>query len=144
MARDSESVSFSDVKAPGTYRIVVVGDSFTYGNGIRNDERYTEILQKGLPDSFEVLNFGTAGANTPQHLDTIANVVLPLKPDFVILQWYVNDVEGHDSTGRPTLPFAAAIQRSARLADRRVGVLHRRQHAVGRVAGRSRNDADLC
>ena len=103
--------SFSDVKAPGTYRIVAVGDSFTYGNGIRNDERYTEILQKGLPDSFEVLNFGTAGANTPQHLDTIANVVLPLKPDFVILQWYVNDVEGHDSTGRPTyhslLPFSA-------------------------------------
>ena len=101
--------SFSEVKAPGAYRIVAVGDSFTYGNGIRNDERYTEILQKGLPNNFEVLNFGTAGANTPQHLHAIANVVLPLKPDFVILQWYVNDVEGHDSTGRPTyhslLPF---------------------------------------
>ena len=102
--------SFSDVKAPGTYRVVAVGDSFTYGNGIRNDERYTEILQKGLPNNVEVLNFGTAGANTPQHLHTVANVVLPLKPDFVILQWYVNDVEGHHSTGRPTyhslLPFS--------------------------------------
>ena len=102
--------SFSEVKAPGTYRIIAVGDSFTYGNGIRNDERYTEILQKGLPNNFEVLNFGTAGANTPQHLQTVANVVLPLKPDFVILQWYVNDVEGHDATGRPTyhslLPFS--------------------------------------
>jgi len=101
--------SFSEVKAPGTYRIIAVGDSFTYGNGIRNDERYTEMLQKRLPDNFEVLNFGTAGANTPQHLQTISNVVLPLKPDFVILQWYINDVEGHDATGRPTyhslLPF---------------------------------------
>jgi lysophospholipase L1-like esterase len=101
--------SFPEVKAPGTYRIAAVGDSFTYGNGIRNDERYTEILQAKLPNTFEVLNFGTAGANTPQHLHAVANVVLPLKPDFVILQWYINDVEGHHSAGRPTyhslLPF---------------------------------------
>ena len=136
--------SFSDVKAPGTYRIVAVGDSFTYGNGIRNDERYTEILQKGLPDSFEVLNFGTAGANTPQHLDTIANVVLPLQTrlrDSAVVRQRRGGPRFHRT---PHLPFAAAIQRPARLADRRVGVLHRRQHAMGPVAGRSRDDADLC
>jgi lysophospholipase L1-like esterase len=101
--------SFGEIKAAGAFRIAAVGDSFTYGNGIPQDERYTEILQKQLPNNFEVLNFGIAGGNTPQHLHTIANIVLPLKPDFVILQWYVNDVEGNDSTGRPTyhslLPF---------------------------------------
>jgi lysophospholipase L1-like esterase len=101
--------SFAEIKPAGTFRIAAVGDSFTYGNGIRQDERYTEVLQRQLPNQFEVLNFGMAGANTPQHLHTVANIVLPLKPDFVILQWYVNDVEGNDSTGRPTyhslLPF---------------------------------------
>jgi lysophospholipase L1-like esterase len=102
--------SFAQAKAAGTYRIAAVGDSFTYGNGIRDDERYTEIMQKQLPDRFEVLNFGSPGDNTPQHLRTIVNVVLPLKPDFVIVQWYVNDVEGNSSAGRPSylhlLPFA--------------------------------------
>ena len=135
--------SFSNVKAPGTYRIAAVGDSFTYGNGIRNDERYTEILQKALPSRFEVLNFGTAGANTPQHLHTVANIVLPLGPDFVILQWYCQ------RRGRPPfhwtshLPFAAAVQRPAWVVDRLVRVLHRCQHAMGPGAGRTGNDADL-
>ncbi len=103
--------SFDEVKAPGAFRIAAIGDSFTYGNGIGQDQRYTEILQQQLPGHFEVLNFGTAGANTPQHLHTLVNYVLPLRPDFVILQWYVNDVEGNDSAGRPTyhslLPFQA-------------------------------------
>ena len=92
---------FSETKAPGTYRIAVIGDSFTYGNGIRQQDRYSDLLQTQLPPTFEVLNFGVAGANTPEHLVSAERIVPRFRPDFVLLQWYVNDVEDDDSTGRP-------------------------------------------
>jgi hypothetical protein len=93
--------TFSADKPPGVYRIAVVGDSFTYGNGLKPQQRYTNLLDEWLPDQFEVLNFGIPGNNTPQHLDTLRTSVLPMNPDFVLLQWFVNDVEGHDLSGRP-------------------------------------------
>ncbi len=103
--------SFRIPKAPGTYRIAIIGDSFTYGNGLEQAERYSDRLQQLLPAGYEVLNFGIAGNNTPQHLDTLRAAVLPADPDFVLLQWFVNDVEGSDLSRRPStsplLPIAA-------------------------------------
>ena len=92
---------FTIEKPPGIYRIAAIGDSFTYGNGIGQHERYTDVLQARLPKHFEVLNFGYAGANTPQHLQRVKQLIPEIRPDFILLQWYVNDVEGSDSTGRP-------------------------------------------
>jgi hypothetical protein len=100
---------FTDAKPPGTYRIAVVGDSFTYGNGIRQEDRYSDLMQAQLPTHFEVLNFGQPGANTPEHRHRVEMLLPQIHPDFVLLQWYVNDTEDDDSTGRPTfhplLPF---------------------------------------
>ncbi|MBY0494604.1 MAG: hypothetical protein K2Y23_10345 [Cyanobacteria bacterium] len=93
---------FAAEKPAGVYRIVAVGDSFTFGNGIRADERYSAILQARLPQHFEVLNFGAAGANTPGHRSLVERLLAEIHPDFVLLQWYVNDVEDDDSSGRPT------------------------------------------
>jgi hypothetical protein len=90
-------------KPAGTYRIAVIGDSFTFGNGLAVNERYSDRLAAWLPEGYEVLNFGTGGANTPQHLDTLTKYVLPATPDYVLLQWYVNDIEGTDVAGRPHL-----------------------------------------
>ncbi len=102
---------YSQAKPAGTYRIAVVGDSFTYGNGIRQEDRFSDLLQAELPSHVEVLNFGQPGANTPEHLALVQRLLPDIHPDFVLLQWYINDVEGDDSTGRPTfrplLPFRA-------------------------------------
>ena len=105
---------FAAAPAPGIYRIAVVGDSFTFGNGIRADQRFSNLMQASLGSGFEVLNLGVAGHNTPQHLDLVQHDVLALHPKFVLLQWYVNDVEG-DVVQRPTytplLPFAGLHER---------------------------------
>jgi hypothetical protein len=93
---------FNPVKPAGVYRIAVVGDSFTYGNGIRQADRYSDVLQSHLPSHFEVLNFGVAGANTPEHLHLVQYLLKELNPDFILLQWYVNDVEDDDSSSRPS------------------------------------------
>lgn len=98
--------SYATPKPPGKYRIAVIGDSFTFGNGLDPRERYTNVLDTWLPDQYEVLNFGIPGNNTPHHLDTLRARVLPAQPDFVLLQWFVNDIEGNDLSGRPrTLPL---------------------------------------
>jgi len=91
------------LKPPGTYRIVVIGDSFTYGQGLPEQDRLTEILEVRLNSSgggFEVLNFGRSGAETVDEL-ALLEKVLEIAPDYVQLQWYRNDVEGHDKSGRP-------------------------------------------
>lgn len=95
--------SFSITKPARTYRIAVLGDSFTFGNGLAANDRYTDRLQASLPAGYEVLNFGAPGANTPQHLDTLRSRVLPADPDFVLLQWFVNDIEGNSVEGRPVI-----------------------------------------
>lgn len=92
---------FDPVKPQGVYRVAVVGDSFTYGNGIREEDRYSDVLQTRLPSHFEVLNFGVAGANTPEHRQLVERLLNDVQPDFILLQWYVNDVEDDDSSGRP-------------------------------------------
>jgi hypothetical protein len=85
-------------KAPNTYRIAVIGDSFTFGQGIFDHQRFSNILQQKLSSSasdtvFEVLNFGRPGAESDEHLKILEEYVLELSPDFVLLQWYTNDVE---------------------------------------------------
>lgn len=92
---------FEMVKRPGTYRVAVVGDSFTFGNGIRTSDRFSDRIQAQLPDHIEVLNFGRAGANTPEHRQLVETLLTQIDPDFVLLQWYVNDSEGDDSSARP-------------------------------------------
>lgn len=99
---------FSVAKPAGTYRIAIVGDSFTFGNGIDANDRLSALLQSGLGEGFEVLNFGMPGNNTLENAHTISNPVRRVQPDFVLVQWFINDAE----TGgrgrpdyRPLLPY---------------------------------------
>ncbi len=102
---------FADAKPPGTYRIAVIGDSFTFGNGIRQEDRYSDLLHMRLPAHFEVLNFGTPGANTPEHRNLVSGLLPKIQPDFVLLQWYVNDMEDDEVTGRPSFEPLVPIRR---------------------------------
>lgn len=77
-------------KSPDRYRIAVVGDSFTWGQGLEPGERFSDLLGSFLGSKYEVFNFGLPG--TPDHLDQLAQV-LPTSPDFVLLQLYINDFE---------------------------------------------------
>jgi len=93
-------------KPPGVYRIAVIGDSFTFGQGVAERERYTNLLEtelnrEGGPHKFEVLNFGRAGAQTIDEINILKGVVLDHQPDFILLQWFVNDPEGKDTSTRP-------------------------------------------
>ncbi len=107
--RDRE---FPVQKPSGVFRIAVVGDSNTFGQGIEEGDRFTNRLQVALNrggQRFEVLNFGRPGAETMDEVQMLKDTVVNLQPDYVLLQWFINDVEGRDKTGKfdplPLLPW---------------------------------------
>jgi lysophospholipase L1-like esterase len=90
------SLGFREREVPprsaARYRIVVVGDSFTWGQGIERGERFSNLLERFLGPRYEVFNFGIPGDNMPEHLIRLTQA-LAVSPDFVLLQLYINDFE---------------------------------------------------
>ena len=82
------------------YRIAVIGDSFTWGQGLERSERFTDVMQATLGSGYEVFNFAVPGDNMPEHLIRLDNA-LTVSPDFILLELYINDFETADMV-RPT------------------------------------------
>lgn len=83
-------------KAAGVYRLAIAGDSFTFGQGIPEDARISNLLGQRLHvpgRSVEVLNFGRPGNSIVDEVKALERDILPTHPDFVLLQWYINDHE---------------------------------------------------
>ena len=83
-------------RRPGVKRVVVVGDSFTEGQGVREDEVYPSVLASRLeavaPGRYEVLNFGQRATDFPE-LYGLFERALRLSPDLVIYGLCLNDAE---------------------------------------------------
>ena len=73
-------------------KIIILGDSFTAGYGIKNvEDRFSNILGKKLGDDYVVMNVARNGAETPAQIEMIK--AFPYKPDILILQYYINDIQ---------------------------------------------------
>ena len=94
-------------KSPDRYRITVVGDSFTWGQGIEAGERYSNLIGESLGPGYEVFNFGQPGNNMPEHLDVLQQA-LTVSPDFILLQLYINDFETADMQRPQPYPLLPA------------------------------------
>ncbi len=92
--RDRE---YPHAKPEGVFRILVLGDSFTWGYGISDDEIFTELLESDLNRAghrVEVLNAGVSGWGTDQELLFLEKEGFNYEPDLVILAFYLyNDPE---------------------------------------------------
>ncbi len=103
-------------KPQGTYRIVVIGDSFTFGQGIPEQDRFSNLIQKNLKSvnrEFEVLNFGWVGVDTVRETGFLTKVLKSYEPDYILLQWFVNDVM--DDEHLQTIPSRWALSPSRTL-----------------------------
>lgn len=69
---------------PGTLRIAAIGDSFTFGDEVGDDDTFPAQLQRSLP-STEVLNFGVSGYGQDQMLLRMRRDALPFAPDIVLI-----------------------------------------------------------
>lgn len=92
--RDHE---FSLDKPPGIFRIIVLGDSLTFGWWEQIDETYPKVLERLLnenplrPLKFEVYNLGIGGYNSTQELALLRTRALRFRPDLVIVGFCLND-----------------------------------------------------
>jgi len=78
-------------RTPGKHRIVVLGDSFTFGAEVADDATYAHYLETNIPNS-EVLNFGVQGYGHDQILLYLKEESIKYHPDIVILGFTYIDI----------------------------------------------------
>jgi hypothetical protein len=119
------SFGFRDVdwkteKDAGTFRIAAIGDSFTFGQGVKFEETFPKRLEAALntaeaknafldgcklsvrcirsvPEKFEILNFGQSGYSTADELGLVKEKVLAFKPDLLLIGFVLNDPDPGDT-----------------------------------------------
>lgn len=84
-------------------RVLCLGDSFTYGVGVDNNQTYPSLLEHYLKEKYphskiEVINFGAPFFDIVDELDQWIEKGKSLRPDLVIVQFYINDIQTMDGT----------------------------------------------
>jgi lysophospholipase L1-like esterase len=83
-------------RLPGMRRLLVLGDSLTFGWGVEEPDTYSRVLERMLDASgrpYEVINAGVGNYNTSQQVAWFAERGVRYQPDEVILAFYINDAE---------------------------------------------------
>lgn len=87
------------VKKPsGTFRILVLGDSFVFGTAVNDDEIFTLILEKELNKlhsgtKYEVINCGVASYSPILEYLFLKEKALKYSPDLVLLFYDFSDLQ---------------------------------------------------
>jgi hypothetical protein len=79
-------------KPTGTQRIMLLGDSYTWGFDVAGDEIFTEVLEQNLARAgrnVEVINTGVSGWGTDQEYLFFLDEGLKYDPNLVVLAFYV-------------------------------------------------------
>ncbi|MEM9776326.1 MAG: hypothetical protein AAF902_17250 [Chloroflexota bacterium] len=75
----------------GNQRILVLGDSFTFGENVNDDENYPYLLDQQLPDT-TVINSGVHGYGHDQMLIYFQEEGVKYEPDIVMVGFLSTDV----------------------------------------------------
>lgn len=93
---------WSEKKAPGVVRIALIGDSFIFGMGVRDEDTLKARLDeglaaRGLAGRVEVLNLGLCGNNLPTHIQMYEIARARLDADIVVMGLFIhNDLSEWD------------------------------------------------
>jgi hypothetical protein len=75
----------------GRRRLLMVGDSYTFGSGVRNEETFGQVLADRHLPGWDVLNLAVPGYGTDQQVLSFEHVGLRYRPDVVLLGFFVRD-----------------------------------------------------
>lgn len=80
-------------KPAGKTRVLAIGDSFVYGNGVENEEAFPRVLESLVP-SLQVINAGVPLYSGAEELVALREEIAIWKPDIVIAAYFWNDLFG--------------------------------------------------
>ncbi len=93
-------------KRPGAKRVLVMGDSYTWGYAVAEEEAYPQTAERLLKErghhDIDVVNGGVPDYNSRQERQLLERLLRVYEPDAVVLSYVMNDAE--PSTALPTPP----------------------------------------
>lgn len=118
--RSKASGTVYDTKGPQEYRIAIVGDSVTFGEGVpRTEETYSQVLedilnQQSSHSRVKVLNYGASAYSVKQMAATLRYRMVGIQPDLVVMAIIPSDFN---------LSRTPIIDAAGYLVDQRIGIL---------------------
>lgn len=92
-----------NIRNPEKPAIVVLGDSFVAGHGIKNSRnRVSNLLQLKYEDKYEVFNLGIGGSNTVDEYERLK--AFPIKPEIIILYHITDDILPNETWNNFPIP----------------------------------------
>ena len=126
-------------KPRGTVRILALGDSVTFGYGVRLEESYPKVLEQRLNAGarpgvrYEVVNAGVEECGLDAYYDALRRLGPVLHPDLLLVGIVLNDIQRYgdlDATPRSTVARGPGLARRAHAA-----LLRRSQLYLAAVRG---------
>ena len=119
--RDRE---FPRTKPSSSFRIICLGDSWTFGTNVDQEHAYPQRLQTLLREEFpradfEVFNLGVIGYSSHQGLELMRRRAIDLDPDIVVIGFAMNDssITGYRDKDMPNYKMSGLAKMVATLSE---------------------------
>ena len=86
---------YPEKKPAGVFRILGLGDSFTFGWGVEERDIFLRVMERKLREAghrVEVLNAGVPGWHSSQTLHYLRREGLRFEPDLMVMTFFLDDV----------------------------------------------------
>jgi len=109
-------------KPNGVFRILGLGDSYLWGQGVKREDiclnKLPGLLESSLDGTtIETINAGISAYNTVDQREQFVNKAVHYNPDLVILHFVLNDVEQQSNQQGPKVEFFASHASPGRPSD---------------------------
>ena len=101
-------------KAPGEFRVLVLGDSITFGDFVKEEDTLTrrlEALTKGRGRTIRFINAGLPGVGTMEEFYFYMELRDRVDPDLVLIGMYLNDAVNANQFYARAIPYPFARSR---------------------------------
>jgi lysophospholipase L1-like esterase len=115
-------------KPVGTIRVLLLGDSFTFGQGVNSEDTWAALAERELRRqgrTFDLVNAGMQGMDTGSELTLLRRLARRSDADAVVLGFLINDLYTNRADQPPKASDGAAdhgpLQESSPSVYRRIG-----------------------
>ena len=101
-----DNIEYEKTVSPGKRRITFLGDSFVAGQGIKVEERFSNIIRNKNSD-WEIHSLAIPGWNTADEINIITSAIISgYRIDVVVLVYFSNDISDLNSAANDALSEA--------------------------------------